>query len=102
MKRFTVMLAVIAMFLSVSILSGCDTKTKQENATLKAQVEQLTKDKADLQKRVDELTNESNTLKTENEQLKRQIGGATPAPGGTTPAPGGGAIVTPAPEQMPQ
>ena len=104
MKRFTVKLVVIAVFLSAPILLGCDTKTKQENATLKAQVEQLTKDKADLQKRVDELTNESNTLKTENDQLKKQIAGATPAPGGmmATPAPGGGAIVTPAPQQMPQ
>jgi outer membrane murein-binding lipoprotein Lpp len=103
MKRFTGTLIVIVMFLSVPILSGCDTKTKQENATLKAQVEQLTKDKADLQKRVDELTNESNTLKTENDQLKKQVAGATPAPGGAmmTPAPGG-MMATPAPQQMPQ
>lgn len=91
MKKLTAMIVVVTMLLSASILTGCDTKTKQENATLKTQVEQLTKDKADLQKTVDDLTNQVNTLKTENDQLKSQLTGtATPAPGAVatpTPAP---------------
>jgi peptidoglycan hydrolase CwlO-like protein len=98
MKKFTAMSVVVAIFLSASILMGCDTKTKQENATLKAQVEQLTKDKADLQKTIDDLTNQINTLKAENEQLKSQIAGAA------TPAPGVESTPTPTPEgmEMPQ
>jgi regulator of replication initiation timing len=77
--------------LSASILVGCDTKTKEENATLKTQVGQFTKDKADLQKTVDDLTNQVNTLKAENDQLKSQLaGGATPTPGAeATPTPEG-------------
>lgn len=97
MKKFTAMVIIVAMFLSASILTGCDTKTKQENVTLKTQVEQLTKDKADLQTKVDDLTNQVNTLKTENDQLKTQLAGAaTPAPGAATPAP------TPGQMEMPQ
>lgn len=98
MKKFTAMSVVVAIFLPVSILMGCDTKTKQENATLKAQVEQLTKDKADLQKTIDDLTNQINTLKAENEQLKSQIAGAA------TPAPGAESTPTPTPDgmEMPQ
>jgi uncharacterized protein YlxW (UPF0749 family) len=96
MKKFKAMVVVVAMFLSASILMGCDTKTKQENTTLKTQVEQLIKDKADLQKTIDDLTNQVNTLKTENDQLKNQLAG------GATPAPGAEATPTPAPEGMPQ
>ena len=90
MKKFTAMVVVFAMFVSVSILTGCDTKLKEQYQQVKAQIEQLAKDKADLQKTIEDLTNQVNTLKTENDQLKSQLaGGATPVPGAeATPASG--------------
>ncbi len=87
MRRATAMFVALVMFLSVSMMAGCEGgRIKAEYEKLKADAEQLTKDKADLEKQIEELTNEVNTLKTENEQLKSQLAAATqpsPAPEGT-------------------
>ena len=52
-------------------LAGCqDTKARQENEQLKAQILQLQKDAGDLGNRIDVLTKENSELKAENERLK--------------------------------
>lgn len=61
---------VLAVALGLS-LTGCqDTKARQENAQLKAQLSQLEKDNGDLQNHIDALTQENSELKQENEKLK--------------------------------
>jgi cell division protein FtsB len=92
MRKFTEVVMASILFFSLSLIIGCEgTVKKEEYEKVKAQAEQLMKDKADLEKRVEELTTEVNNLKTENEQLKSQIAAqATPTPPGeTTPTPEG-------------
>ncbi len=82
MRKAAVMFVALAMFLSVSLLAGCEGgRIKAEYEKLKAGAEQLTKDKADLESKIQELTNQVNTLTTENEQLKSQLAAlAQPSP----------------------
>ncbi|HWP90639.1 MAG TPA: hypothetical protein VNN20_00360 [Thermodesulfobacteriota bacterium] len=95
MKRFTGLFTILLLFLSVSLMAGCEGRVKKEEYdAVKAQVEQLTKDKSDLEKKVGELTNQINTLTAENEQLKNQLAAVTQP----TPAPGEETQATPAPE----
>ena len=82
MRKAAVMFVALAMFLSVSLLAGCEGgRIKAEYEKLKAEAEQLTKDKADLESKIQELTNQVNTLTTENDQLKSQLAAlAQPSP----------------------
>lgn len=90
MRRATAMFVALVMFLSVSIMAGCEGgKIKAEYEKLKAEAELLTKDKANLESQVQELTNEASTCKTEIEQLKSQLAALiqpSPAPEATPPA----------------
>ncbi len=64
---------MVSLLFAVMPLIGCeDTKARQENEQLKAQVGGLVKESTDLSNRVDELTKENAALKQENEQLKRR------------------------------
>ena len=60
----------LAVVLSLSLAACQDTKARQENEQLKAQVLQLQKDAGDLGNRIDVLTKENTELKAENERLK--------------------------------
>ena len=68
--------AIVSLLLTLTLvmpLIGCeDTKARQENEQLKAQVAGLVKESADLNSHMDELTKENAALKQENEQLKRK------------------------------
>ena len=59
-----------AVTLSLSLVACQDTKARQENEQLKAQILQLQKDAGDLGNRIDVLTKENTELKAENERLK--------------------------------
>jgi regulator of replication initiation timing len=61
---------LLAVVLSVSLLGCEDTKARQENERLKAQVLELQKENGDLGNHIDVLTKENATLKDENERLK--------------------------------
>jgi regulator of replication initiation timing len=60
----------LAVTLGLSLAACQDTKARQENEQLKAQVLQLQKDAGDLGNRIDVLTKENTELKAENERLK--------------------------------
>jgi regulator of replication initiation timing len=60
----------LAVALGLSLAACQDTKARQENEQLKAQVLQLQKDAGDLGNRIDVLTKENTELKAENERLK--------------------------------
>jgi regulator of replication initiation timing len=60
----------LAVAASLSLAACQDTKARQENEQLKAQVLQLQKDAGDLGNRIDVLTKENTELKAENERLK--------------------------------
>jgi regulator of replication initiation timing len=60
----------LAIALGLSLAACQDTKARQENEQLKAQVLQLQKDAGDLGNRIDVLTKENTELKVENERLK--------------------------------
>ena len=60
----------LAIVLSLALAACQDTKARQENELLKAQVLQLQKDAGDLGNRIDVLTKENTELKAENERLK--------------------------------
>jgi regulator of replication initiation timing len=60
----------LALALSLSLAACEDTKARQENEQLKAQILQLQKDAGDLGNRIDVLTKENTELKAENERLK--------------------------------
>lgn len=60
----------LAVALSLSLAACQDTKARQENEQLKAQILQLQKDAGDLGNRIDVLTKENAELKAENERLK--------------------------------
>jgi regulator of replication initiation timing len=72
MRRNTTVSLLFALTLVMSLIGCEDTKARQENEQLKAQVAGLVKECADLGNRVDELTQENAALKQENEQLKRR------------------------------
>jgi regulator of replication initiation timing len=55
---------------SLSLAACQDTKARQENEQLKAQILQLQKDAGELGNRIDVLTKENTELKAENERLK--------------------------------
>src|SRR5580704_2826938 len=65
---------IASLFLVVVLglpLVGCqDTKARQENDQLKAQVAELQKENADLSSKVDGLAKENSALASENEKLK--------------------------------
>lgn len=65
---------IASLFLVVVLglpLVGCqDTKARQENDQLKAQVAELQKENADLSSKVDGLAKENSDLASENEKLK--------------------------------
>jgi regulator of replication initiation timing len=61
---------LVAATMSLSLTACQDTKARQENEQLKAQLSQLEKDNGDLQNHVDALTQENAELKQENEKLK--------------------------------
>ncbi len=63
---------LFALALGLSLIGCEDTKARQENEQLKAQVAGLVKESGDLGNRVDALTQENAALKQENEQLKRK------------------------------
>ena len=54
---------VLALAISLSLTACQDTKARQENEQLKAQLSQLEKDNGDLQDHVDALTQENIELK---------------------------------------
>jgi regulator of replication initiation timing len=56
--------------IALSLTACQDTKARQENEHLKAQLSQLEKDNGDLQNHVDALTQENAELKQENDKLK--------------------------------
>jgi DNA-binding protein H-NS len=68
-KNTWAMLAA-AVTLSLPMAACKDTKTLQENEQLKAQVDQLQKDNAQLQSNLEAMTSRSNELAKENEALK--------------------------------
>ena len=71
MRKNTVVSLLLGLALSL-LLIGCeDTKARQENEQLKAQVAWLVKENGNLGNRVDQLTQENATVKRENEQLKQ-------------------------------
>ena len=60
----------LVIVLGLSLAACQDTKARQENEQLKAQILQLQKDAGDLGNRIDVLTKENTELKAENERLK--------------------------------
>jgi regulator of replication initiation timing len=59
----------VVVALSLALVACQDTKARQENEQLKAQVLQLQKDAGDLGNRIDVLTKENTDLKEELERL---------------------------------
>jgi regulator of replication initiation timing len=70
LRNNAVVVLVVAITMSLSLTACQDTKARQENEQLKAQLLQLEKDNGDLQNHVDALTQENAELKQENEKLK--------------------------------
>ena len=70
LRKNTIAALVLAVAMSLSLTACQDTKARQENERLKAQLSQLEKDNGDLQNHVDALTQENAELKQENETLK--------------------------------
>ena len=70
LRRNTIANLMLAVGLGLSLTACQDTKARQENEQLKAQLSQLEKDNGDLQNHVDALTEENAELKQENEKLK--------------------------------
>jgi regulator of replication initiation timing len=72
MRKNTMVGLLLALTLVIPLVGCEDTKARQENEQLKAQVAGLVKESTDLSNRVDKLTKENAALKQENEQLKRK------------------------------
>ena len=72
MRKNTMVSLLFALTLVMALIGCEDTKARQENEQLKAQVAGLVKESTDLSNRVDELTKANAALKQENEQLKRK------------------------------
>jgi cell division protein FtsB len=68
--RRTITCLLLALMFGLSLVGCQDTKARQENEQLKAQLAELEKDNGDLQNRLDALTQENADLKQENEKLK--------------------------------
>ena len=62
----------LAVALGLTLAACQDTKARQENEQLKAQVLQLQKDAGDLGNKIDVLTKENTDLKAEVERLKEK------------------------------
>jgi outer membrane murein-binding lipoprotein Lpp len=69
-RKNTVAGLLLAVALALSLTACQDTKARQENEQLKAQVQQLQKENGELGNRVDGLTKETAALREENERLK--------------------------------
>ena len=70
MRKNTVAGLLLAAALALSLMACQDTKARQENEQLKAQVLQLQKENGELGNRLDGLTKENAALREENERLK--------------------------------
>lgn len=70
MRKNTLAGFVLAAALGLSLTACQDTKARQENEQLKAQILELQKESGELGNRVDVLTKENAKLKAENESLK--------------------------------
>jgi regulator of replication initiation timing len=70
MRKNTMASLLLAVALGLPLIACEDTKARQENEQLKAQVAELVKNNGDLGNRVDALTQENTALKQENERLK--------------------------------
>ena len=70
MRKNTVAGLLLAVALALSLMACQDTKARQENEQLKAQVLQLQKENGELGNRLDGLTKENAALREENEHLK--------------------------------
>ena len=70
MRKNTVAGLLLAVALALSLMACQDTKARQENEQLKAQVLQLQKENGELGNRLDGLTKENAALREENERLK--------------------------------
>jgi regulator of replication initiation timing len=73
MRKNSLAVVLLAIGLVLPLAACQDTKARQENDQLKAQVAQLTKENSDLTTRVDGLAKENSDLSAENEKLKAQI-----------------------------
>jgi regulator of replication initiation timing len=73
MRKNSLAVVLLAIGLGLPLVACQDTKARQENDQLKAQVAQLTKENSDLTTRVDGLAKENSDLSAENEKLKAQI-----------------------------
>src|SRR5262249_34482012 len=69
-RKNTVAGLLLAGALALSLMACQDTKARQENEQLKAQVQQLQKENGELGNRVDGLRKENAALRAENERLK--------------------------------
>ncbi len=72
MSKKTLAGLVLAVALSLSLTACQDTKAREENEQLKAQLSQLRKDSGELGNRVDVLTKENAELRDEIERLKKR------------------------------
>jgi cell division protein FtsB len=72
MRKNTLASLLLGAALVLSLIGCEDTKARQENEELKVRVAELVKENGNLGNRVDELTQENETLKQENEQLKKR------------------------------
>jgi chromosome segregation ATPase len=93
MTRFNILLIVLFLSFSFNLLSGCERGVKKEDyEMLKVELEKVQGEKADLEKKNEELTNELGEIKDENERLKSMqpetepMDSPTPEPS-LTPAP---------------
>jgi regulator of replication initiation timing len=70
MRKNTLAGLALAVAVALSLVACRDTKARQENEQLKAQVLELQKESGELGNRIDVLTKENAALKDENERLK--------------------------------
>ena len=70
MRKNGVAILLLAVSLGLPLAACQDTKARQENDQLKAQVAELQKENADLSSKVDGLAKENSDLASENEKLK--------------------------------
>jgi regulator of replication initiation timing len=72
MRKKTIVSLLSALTLVMPLIGCEDTKARQGNEQLQAQIAGLVKESADLNHRVDQLTKENTALKQEHEQFKRK------------------------------
>lgn len=72
LRKNTIANLVVVAALGLSLTACQDTKARQENEQLKAQVAGLVKESADLGNRVDELTKENAALKQEQTESQNK------------------------------